>query len=151
MTTETMFLLWSNNRQKWWGPNHRGYTDNIADAGRYTEADAIRCVVKSAFHGRVDQVTCMVADPVPTNPADSPVMVYIWCDPGTGKETYLRPEEVTAVYVDSAPTKLCLVRDGHYGTCNLPLGHGGGSQVHQEWREGKLWAEWRSVLPEERR
>lgn len=59
------FLLWSNKHQKWWGPNQRGYTSNIAEAGRYTEDEAIRAVVKSAFNGRVDQVTCMVVDPVP--------------------------------------------------------------------------------------
>lgn len=49
---------------------------------------------------------------------------------------------------------LCLVqaRGGTviYGICNLPRGHGNGSKVHQErLQDGRLWAEWRSVLPED--
>jgi hypothetical protein len=42
--------------------------------------------------------------------------------------------------------ELCLVRDGHYGICNLPKGHKG--VVHQETlADGSLWAQWRSILP----
>jgi hypothetical protein len=42
--------------------------------------------------------------------------------------------------------ELCLVRDGHYGMCNLPRGHKG--VIHQETlADGTLWALWRSIFP----
>lgn len=59
------FLLWSNKHGMWWGPERRGYTANIDEAGRYTETAAVNAVVQSAYHGRVDQVTCMVVAPPP--------------------------------------------------------------------------------------
>lgn len=58
-----VFLLWSNKHGMWWKPDARGYTAEVAEAGRYTEDEAVRYVVRSAFHGRLDQVTCMVAAP----------------------------------------------------------------------------------------
>jgi hypothetical protein len=39
--------------------------------------------------------------------------------------------------------------DTAYGRCNLPSGH----QTlgwHQEWRDGRLWAEWRGPAPGEK-
>lgn len=33
--------------------------------------------------------------------------------------------------------------------CTLPVGHGGGSKVHQAWDAGGLLSEWRSVVPED--
>lgn len=45
--------------------------------------------------------------------------------------------------------QLCGVRDGDHGECNLLAGHGGGSVIHTEWRDGKIWANWRSVLWED--
>lgn len=35
-----MYLIWSNRRMKWWGPNEQGYTHNLAEAGRYTSEEA---------------------------------------------------------------------------------------------------------------
>ena len=58
-----MFLLWSNKHSMWWRPDAHGYTQNIDEAGRYTQADAIRHVVKSAFNGDISKVTCMVVEP----------------------------------------------------------------------------------------
>ena len=43
---------------------------------------------------------------------------------------------------------LCHVRGGG-GECDLPVGHGSGSKVHREMRDGKLWASWRSILSED--
>lgn len=34
----------------------------------------------------------------------------------------------------------CGAFDGLYGVCNLPMGHE--QRMHQEWRNGKLYAEW---------
>lgn len=59
----TTFLLWSNKHQMWWRSAACGYTDDIAEAGRYSEADAVERVARSAYHGDVSKVTCMVAAP----------------------------------------------------------------------------------------
>jgi len=40
----------------------------------------------------------------------------------------------------------CLVQDDEYGICTLARGHSGNSAIHQEWVDGQLWAEWRSVF-----
>jgi hypothetical protein len=34
------WLVWSYEHSAWWGPDHRGYTNSIARAGLYTEAQA---------------------------------------------------------------------------------------------------------------
>lgn len=55
--------------------------------------------------------------------------------------------------INRRPTSepLCLVMDESddpgdpHGVCNLPAGHPG--VIHAEWRDGKLWAQWRSILP----
>lgn len=58
--------------------------------------------------------------------------------------------------VAPAPPGPCGVKDGggrlegrDVPTCNWPWLHGDGSAVHTEMRDGKLWAQWRSVLPED--
>lgn len=47
------FLIWSNQHQRWWGPNGCGYTPWIEDAGRYEEADAEAIVVRATLNGRL--------------------------------------------------------------------------------------------------
>lgn len=39
---EDNYLIWSNEHRAWWGWNHRGYTNRIAKAGRYSRVDALR-------------------------------------------------------------------------------------------------------------
>ena len=34
------FLIWASDRQMWWMPEGKGYTKDIAAAGRFTLADA---------------------------------------------------------------------------------------------------------------
>ena len=36
----TMFLIWSHEHRMWWGPNQRGYTPHLAEAGDYTKSEA---------------------------------------------------------------------------------------------------------------
>ena len=36
------YLVWSNEHRMWWRPNSCGYTTDIAQAGRYTRAEAIK-------------------------------------------------------------------------------------------------------------
>jgi hypothetical protein len=57
------YLLWSNKHEAWWRPDGWGYTDDIEQAGRFSEADAVENVVRSANCGILDQVTSMVAAP----------------------------------------------------------------------------------------
>lgn len=33
-------VVWSFEHQAWWGPDHRGYTTDLAKAGRYTAQQA---------------------------------------------------------------------------------------------------------------
>lgn len=61
--SEIVYLLWSNKHSMWWRPASRGYTDNIDEAGRYSQDEAVRKVVASAQSGQLAHVTCMVAAP----------------------------------------------------------------------------------------
>lgn len=58
-----VYLLWSQKRNAWWRPDARGYTSEVAEAGRFSEAEAVRKVVASAQSGIRDKVTFMVAAP----------------------------------------------------------------------------------------
>lgn len=58
-----IYLIWSNKRRAWFKPGAAGYTNVVNQAGRYSEAEAVREVVASAMCGRLEQVCCMVAAP----------------------------------------------------------------------------------------
>jgi hypothetical protein len=38
-----LWLVWSNERGAWWGPNESGYYTDIRSAGRYTKEKAMEC------------------------------------------------------------------------------------------------------------
>lgn len=61
--SDMVYLLWSNKCSMWWKPNSWGYTDDVREAGRYSEAEAVELVVRSAMCGIRERVTCMVAAP----------------------------------------------------------------------------------------
>lgn len=61
--SKIVYLLWSNKHDMWWRPADRGYTNHITEAGRYSETEATKRVVRSAQCGLLAQVTCMVAAP----------------------------------------------------------------------------------------
>jgi hypothetical protein len=48
--TKPLWLIWSNEHQAWWRPNHAGYTPFIEEAGRY-EFDVAAKIVADANHG----------------------------------------------------------------------------------------------------
>jgi len=58
-----VFLLWSNKHSAWWKAAGWGYTLDRAEAGRFTEEEAVRYVVNSSMCGLLSGVTCMVAAP----------------------------------------------------------------------------------------
>lgn len=70
-----VYLLWSGKHKQWWKPNGWGYTASIDEAGRFSEADAVKNVVRSANCGILDQVTSMVAAPDNWTPPAEPVLV----------------------------------------------------------------------------
>jgi hypothetical protein len=56
------FLVWSNQHGMWWRADHRGYTQHIEEAGRYTRAEADAIVYDATIGGelgreRTDPVT----------------------------------------------------------------------------------------------
>lgn len=34
------YVIWSLEHQAWWGPERRGYTASLRDAGQYSETEA---------------------------------------------------------------------------------------------------------------
>ena len=36
-----MYLVWSNEHRRWWGPGSCGYVKRVSDAGRYSRENAI--------------------------------------------------------------------------------------------------------------
>ncbi len=57
------YLLWSNKHEMWWRPAGRGYTADMAEAGAYTEEQAVAAVRQSALCQDRNKVTLMVAAP----------------------------------------------------------------------------------------
>lgn len=77
-----VYLLWSQSHNAWWKPDGRGYTESLDEAGRLSEADAVRYVVRSAQSGIRDKVTFMVA--APDNWAAPPVVNIVTECPDCG-------------------------------------------------------------------
>lgn len=40
--TENKYLVWSNEHNAWWRPSSSGYTNHIANAGRYGRDEAMK-------------------------------------------------------------------------------------------------------------
>jgi hypothetical protein len=45
------YLVWSNQRQAWWGPGKFGYTNDLNRAGRYSRDEALE-ICRSAMSGQ---------------------------------------------------------------------------------------------------
>jgi len=41
------YLIWSYEHNSWWAPNHRGYTPEFDEAGRYSAQEAGDIVTQS--------------------------------------------------------------------------------------------------------
>lgn len=60
--TEIKYLVWSNEHQRWWAPNAQGYVWRVADAGRYTEEEAVKHALSGALNGILAKADVIVAD-----------------------------------------------------------------------------------------
>jgi hypothetical protein len=81
-----IYLIWSNQHCKWWGPGGIGYTPWIEEAGRYAEAHARRIVADATVDGQlrhpvtgrfgvvtvVDEVMVPAPETVPTDRPAAP-------------------------------------------------------------------------------
>jgi excisionase family DNA binding protein len=65
---EVRFLLWSNRYQKWWVTDQNEYTDDVDEAGRFSEWEAVHYVVESAYSLDRQSATLMVADRAKVEP-----------------------------------------------------------------------------------
>lgn len=55
---EPLYLIWSNEHGAWWRPHRCGYTKWLADAGRYTRAQAISiCLYSRGYAADGDTLT----------------------------------------------------------------------------------------------
>ena len=43
------YVIWSFEHNRWWGPNHCGYVDELSQAGSYTEGEAGHIVTGSVL------------------------------------------------------------------------------------------------------
>lgn len=58
----TMYLIWSNKQNAWWGPNGGNYTPDIWEAGRFTLEDAEqRCNIRTWEPGKVPPEVAVAA------------------------------------------------------------------------------------------
>ncbi len=55
------FLVWSNQHRMWWRGTHRGYTEYIDEASRYSRGEAENIVAKATLDG---QLTARRTNPV---------------------------------------------------------------------------------------
>lgn len=56
-----LYLIWSNEHKAWWRPDSRGYTIDVAQAGRYERDDAIRIASGSRDGWFVGEVPAEIA------------------------------------------------------------------------------------------
>jgi len=61
--TDPEYLIWSNEHAAWWGPDNRGYTKRVSEAGCYTHTEALR-ICASAMRGTADRLGMLPEVPV---------------------------------------------------------------------------------------
>lgn len=50
------YLIWSNEHNKWWGVNCRGYVDSVNEAGRFALSFAVKLCNEANFCWNVTKV-----------------------------------------------------------------------------------------------
>jgi len=64
---EDIYLIWSNEHAGWWGPGGAGYTRKLSQAGRYSQTEALRIVVRAIpgtahVHAMLPELPVRLAD-----------------------------------------------------------------------------------------
>lgn len=50
------YLIWSNEHNSWWAPNHGGYVDRAESAGRYSKDEALKICNGANFAWDTDKL-----------------------------------------------------------------------------------------------
>lgn len=56
---ETRYYLWCHARQMWWKPHRLGYTDDLEQAGDYSQNEAIEICTKANRTGLEESMVPM--------------------------------------------------------------------------------------------
>lgn len=59
------WLVWSNERGRWWAPNRHGYTSSRDQAGRYEFDEAAAIVIRANHHQRNGEIPNEAMTPEP--------------------------------------------------------------------------------------
>lgn len=62
-----LYLVWSHDHSRWWGPNERGYVRRLSEAGRYSRDAALRVCANAipgdaARHGALQELPVRLTD-----------------------------------------------------------------------------------------
>jgi hypothetical protein len=60
---DELYLVWSNEHRRWWGPAQAGYVDRIRDAGRYSRPVAL-AICAGAVIGTAQRLNMLPEIPV---------------------------------------------------------------------------------------
>lgn len=61
--SEDIYLVWSHEHSRWWGPGFNGYTPSMSEAGRYTRAQALDiCIRAIPGHATLPELPVRLAD-----------------------------------------------------------------------------------------
>ena len=66
------YLIWSHEHGAWWGPGRHGYVQAVADAGRYSHAQAM-AICADAMPGNLERLG--VLPELPVREADAVALV----------------------------------------------------------------------------
>jgi len=55
-----VWVIWSGEKQKWWGPKELGYVDELAHAGVYTRRQAEAIIMRPAIDRRPNEAFMIV-------------------------------------------------------------------------------------------
>lgn len=58
-----IYLIWSHEHQLWWGPDGRGYTEKLSEAGRYARIQALG-ICTAAIAGTAHRMRALPELPV---------------------------------------------------------------------------------------
>jgi len=73
--TDDTYLVWSHEHQAWWGPGRCGYVRSLAQAGRYSHAEALT-ICAQAIPGTSSRMGALPDLPVRLSDLEAMVEAY---------------------------------------------------------------------------